>query len=84
VPEDAARLEARAAEYVRLAAEADDPAVERDRLRQAAQARIQSGRMLDAIANGIEVQDGPPNWGVGVTFGAPRHSPAPVFSPGPR
>lgn len=52
-PEHAVRLEARAAEYVRLAGETAEPAVKRDRLGQASQARIASGRMLEAIAAAI-------------------------------
>jgi hypothetical protein len=83
-PEDAARLEARAAEYVRLAGEAADPAVKQDRLRQAAQARIASGRMLEAIAGAIKAPAAPENWGLPLAYGAPGRTPAPVFSPGPR
>ena len=81
-PEDAARLEARAAEYVRLAGETADPAIKRDRLRQAAQARIASGRMLEAIAEAVKAPAVPGNWGMPMTFGAPNHSPAPVFTTG--
>jgi hypothetical protein len=71
-PEDAARLEARATEYVRLAGEAADPHVKRDRLRQAAQARIASGRMLEAIADAIPSP--PPEWGLPLAYGAPAHA----------
>jgi hypothetical protein len=44
--EDSDRLDARSHEYARLADEATDE-VKRDRLLQAAQARITSGRMLE-------------------------------------
>jgi Tfp pilus assembly protein PilN len=79
-PEDAARLEARAAEYVRLAGEAADPDVKRDQFRQAAQARIASGRMLEAIADAIPSP--PPEWGLSISYGALSHPPA--FTPGLR
>jgi hypothetical protein len=81
-PEDAARLEARAAEYVRLACEATDDAVKRDQLRQASAARIQSGRMLAAIADAIPAP--PPEWGLPVSYAGAHHPPPPVFTPGPR
>lgn len=80
--QEAGRLDARSREYVRLAAEDADPAVKRDRLLQASAARIQSGRLLEAEAKSIP---GPPEpWGVSTTYGAPNHTPAPVFTPGPR
>jgi Tfp pilus assembly protein PilN len=81
-PEDAARLEARATEYVRLAGETDDPAVKRDRLRQAAQARIASGRMLEAIAAAIPSP--PPAWGLPITYGGGRPARGVLAGPRPR
>lgn len=80
---EAARLESRAAEYVRLAAEADDDQVRRDKLLQAASARAQSARLLEAEAKAIPAAP-ETNWGVSTTFGAVGRTPAPVFTTGPR
>lgn len=79
--EDSDRLDARSHEYVRLAGETEDDVVKRDRLLQAASARAQSARLLEAEAKAIPAApEG--NWGVNVTYGAPNHTPAPVFTTG--
>jgi hypothetical protein len=78
--EDAERLDARAEEYLRLAGDATDDAVKRDRLKQAAAARFASARIIDALAEAVPAS--PPEWGLPISYAGPRHAPA--FAPGPR
>jgi hypothetical protein len=80
--EDADRLDARAHENLRLADAAGDDAIRRDRLRQAAAAYSQAGRVIGAVADAIPAAPEAASWGMDLNFGAPWRPAA--YGPGPR
>lgn len=73
---DARKAMTDASAHLDIAAQADDPAVQRDRFRQAAQLLGTATRLLGALATP------PPSGGVPLGFvGARAPSRAPVFGP---